>query len=43
MDRAAKQALVTSLHTVFKNTGLVVVAHNTGMVAAQSTEFRKRV
>ena len=43
MDRAAKQALVTSLHTQFKNTGVVVVAHNTGMVAAQSSEFRRRV
>ena len=43
MDRAAKQALVTTLHSVFKNTGVLVVAHNTGMVAAQSAEFRKRV
>lgn len=43
MDRAAKHALVTSLNTVFKDTGLIVVAHNTGMVAAQSAEFRKRV
>ncbi|MEQ1713170.1 MAG: 50S ribosomal protein L10 [Hyphomicrobium sp.] len=43
MDRAAKQALVTGLRDVFKDTGLVVVAHNTGMVAAQSAEFRKKV
>ena len=43
MERAAKKALVTSLHDVLKNTGVVVVAHNTGMVAAQSAEFRKRV
>jgi large subunit ribosomal protein L10 len=43
VDRAAKHALVTSLNTVFKDTGLIVVAHNTGMVAAQSAEFRKRV
>ena len=43
MERAAKKALVTSLHDVFKDTGVVVVAHNTGMVAAQSAEFRKRV
>jgi large subunit ribosomal protein L10 len=34
---------VTSLHDVFKDTGVVVVAHNTGMVAAQSAELRKRV
>ena len=43
MDRAAKQALVTTLHSVFKDTGVLVVAHNTGMVAAQSAEFRKKV
>ncbi len=43
MERAAKKALVTSLHGVFKDTGVIVVAHNTGMVAAQSAEFRKRV
>jgi large subunit ribosomal protein L10 len=43
VDRAAKQALVTSLHDVLKDTGVVVVAHNTGMVAAQSADFRKRV
>jgi len=43
VDRAAKKALVTDLHDVFKDTGLVVVAHNTGMVAAQSAEFRKKV
>jgi large subunit ribosomal protein L10 len=34
---------VTSLHDVLKDTGVVVVAHNTGMVAAQSAELRKRV
>jgi large subunit ribosomal protein L10 len=43
VDRAAKQALVTSLHDVLKDTGVVVVAHNTGMVAAQAAEFRKRI
>ncbi len=43
MDRAAKQALVTGLNDVFKNTGVVVVAHNTGMVAAQSADFRRKV
>lgn len=43
MDRAAKRELVDSLHGVLKSTGVVVVAHNTGMVAAQSAEFRKRV
>ncbi len=43
MDRAAKQALVTDLNGVFKDTGVVVVAHNTGMVAAQSADFRRKV
>lgn len=43
MDRAAKQALVTTLHGVFKDTGVLVVAHNNGMVAAQSADFRRKV
>ena len=43
MDRAAKQELVGELNSVFLNTGVVVVAHNTGMVAAQSAEFRRLV
>jgi len=43
VDRAAKQALVTTLNAALKDTGVVVVAHNTGMVAAQSADFRKRV
>lgn len=43
MDRAAKRALVTELHDVFKNTGVVVVAHNTGMVASQSADYRRKV
>ena len=43
MDRAAKADLVTTMHQVFKDTGLVVVAHNNGMVAAQSADFRKKV
>jgi len=43
VDRAAKKELITNLHGVLKNTGVIVVAHNTGMVAAQSADFRKRV
>jgi large subunit ribosomal protein L10 len=43
VDRAAKRELIDSLHTELKSTGLVVVAHNTGMVAAQSADFRRRV
>lgn len=43
MDRAAKKELVSQLHDVLEDMGVVVVAHNTGLVASQSTEFRKRV
>ncbi len=43
MDRAAKRELIDRLHNVFQDTGVVVVAHNTGMVAAQSAEFRRAV
>jgi len=43
VDRAAKAELITTMHQVFKDTGLVVVAHNNGMVAAQSADFRKKV
>ncbi len=43
MDRAAKRELIDRLHDVFNNTGVVVVAHNTGLVAAQSAEFRRQV
>ena len=43
MDRAAKRELIDHLHGVLKDTGVVVVAHNTGLVAAQSAEFRRRV
>jgi len=43
VDRAAKRELISTLHDELKSTGVVVVAHNTGMVAAQSADFRKRV
>ena len=43
MDRAAKRELIDQLHTVFKDTGVVVVAHNNGLVAAQSADFRRKV
>jgi len=43
VDRAAKRELIDRLHNVFQDTGVVVVAHNTGMVAAQSAEFRRAV
>ena len=41
MDRAAKRELVTSLNTVLKDTGLVVVAHYAGMTVAQLTDYRQ--
>ncbi len=43
MDRAAKSELVTTLHDVFKNTGLVVVAHYNGLTVAQMTNYRQQV
>ena len=43
MDRAAKSELVTSLHDVFKDTGVVVVAHYAGMTVSQMTEYRRRM
>lgn len=43
MDRAAKSELVTSLNGVFKDTGVVVVAHYAGMTVAQMTDYRRRV
>jgi large subunit ribosomal protein L10 len=43
VDRAAKHALVATLHDVLKDTGVIVVARNDGLVAAQSADFRSRV
>ena len=43
VDRAAKSELVTSLNTVLKNTGLVIVAHYAGMTVAQMNEYRQRI
>ena len=43
MDRAEKKELVTALHDVFKNTGVVVVAHYAGLTVAQMTQFRRRM
>lgn len=43
MDRAAKRELVAALKTVFEDTGVIVVARNAGLVAAQSADFRRRV
>lgn len=43
MDRAAKSELVASLHEVFKDTGVVVVAHYAGLTVAQMTEYRRQI
>ncbi len=43
MDRAAKRALVASLNGALKDTGVIVVARNAGLVAAQSADLRRRV
>ncbi|MGE3711691.1 MAG: 50S ribosomal protein L10 [Hyphomicrobiaceae bacterium] len=43
MDRAAKEALVSTLNEVFKETGVIVVAHYSGMTVAQMTDYRQRI
>ncbi len=43
MDRAEKQELVTTLHEVFQNTSVVVVAHYSGLSVAQMTDLRTRM
>ena len=43
VDRAAKRELVATLHDMLKDTGVIVVARNNGLVAAQSADFRSRV
>ena len=43
MDRAAKRELVATLHDMLKDMGVIVVARNNGLVAAQSADFRSRI
>ncbi|MFY0615648.1 MAG: 50S ribosomal protein L10 [Hyphomicrobiaceae bacterium] len=43
MERAAKEALVTVLHEVFNNAGVVVVTHYSGLTVAQMTDYRNRM
>ena len=43
MDRAAKAELVTALHDVFKDAGVVVVSHYAGMTVAQMTDYRRKI
>jgi large subunit ribosomal protein L10 len=43
VDRAAKQELVTTLKGVLSDTGVVVVAHNTGLTVAQTQVLRRQM
>ena len=43
MDRAGKEELVSTLNTVFKNTGTVVVAHYSGLTVAQMQKLRREM
>lgn len=43
MDRAGKEELVSTLNTVFKNAGVVVVAHYSGLTVAQMQQLRKEM
>ena len=43
MERAQKREVVTALHDVFANTGVVVVAHYAGLSVAQMTKLRSEM
>jgi large subunit ribosomal protein L10 len=43
MDRAGKKALVEDLHSTFDNTGVVVVAHYSGLTVSQMQNLRKQM
>ena len=43
MDRAEKRELVASLNQVFANTGVVVVAHYSGLTVAQMSALRRQM
>ena len=43
MDRAQKHEFVTSLNEVFSNTGIIVVAHYSGLTVAEMTDFRRQM
>ena len=43
MEREQKRELVKSLHKVFSDTGVIVVAHNLGMTVAEITSLRRQV
>ncbi|HSR55796.1 MAG TPA: 50S ribosomal protein L10 [Alphaproteobacteria bacterium] len=43
MDRAEKEQLVASLKDLFESTNLMVVAHQSGLSVAESTDLRNRM
>ncbi len=43
MDRAQKEAVVEELGRIFTDSGVVVVAHYTGLTVAEMTDFRTRM
>ena len=43
VDRAQKSEMVSTLNQVFSSTGVVVVAHYSGLNVAQMTDLRGRM
>lgn len=43
MDRGEKREVVTALHEVFANSGVVVVAHYAGLSVADMTDLRRQM
>lgn len=43
MDRAQKREFVATMHEVFRNTSVVVVAHYSGLTVAQMNDLRGRM
>jgi len=43
VDRAQKREFVTTLNKVFSNTGVVIVAHYSGLTVAEMTDLRHRM
>lgn len=43
MDRAQKREFVAEMHDVFQNTGVIVVAHYSGLSVSEMTDLRGRM
>lgn len=43
MDRAQKREFVAEMHNVFENTGVIVVAHYSGLTVSEMTDLRGRM